>query len=189
MGTEKTITVVPICKRGGKEMAIRYSVDIDKAVEVLLYVANQVSDTYNALKVIYFADKLHLGEYGRLIYGDDYVAMQHGPVPSLAYNIVRKVRGDGPSWLTLPKSPDFSVEGNDVIPNRTPDMDLLSESDIGCLNEAIERYGKMSFRQLKRVSHADEAFQAVDEKDIMSLELIAQSLPNGDELLEHLRNG
>jgi len=170
-------------------MAIRHSVDIEKAIEVLLYVANEVSDTYNALKVIYFADKHHLGEYGRLIYRDDYVAMQYGPVPSLAYNIVKKVRGSGPSWLALPKSPDFSVRGHDIVPNRTPELDLLSESDIECLNKAIEQYGKMTFEQLKRISHRDKAFQAVDEMDIMSLELIAQSLPNGDELLEHLRSG
>ncbi len=170
-------------------MAIRYSVDIHKAIEVLLYVANQVPDTYNALKVIYFADKHHLGEYGRLIYGDDYVAMRLGPVPSLAYDIVKKMRGDGASWLTLPKSPDFSVEGNNIVPNRTPELDLLSESDIESLNKAIEQYGKMSFGELRDISHKDEAFRAVDEKDIMSLELIAQSLPNGDEVLEYLRNG
>ena len=170
-------------------MAIRQGVDTEKCIEVLLYVTKRVSDMYTALKVIYFADKRHLGEYGRLIYGDEYVAWRHGPVPSLAYNIVRKVRGDGPSWLTLPKSPDFSVRENDMIPDRTPNLDLLSESDIECLNEAIEQYGKMSFGQLKRVSHKDKAFRAVDEKDIISLELIAQSLPNADELLEHLRNG
>ncbi len=173
-------------------MPIRSSANVEKAFEVLLYIASrvQVPDIYHVLKIIYFADKQHLGEYGRFVYGDDYCAMQHGPVPSLAYDIVQWVRGDRDPWITFTVSPGFAVAGDDMSVHRAANLDLLSESDVECLDKAIEQYGGMSFGQLKRVSHGDEAFQAADadEKDTMPLELIAQSLPNGDELLEHLRS-
>ncbi len=175
-------------------MPIRSSANVEKAFEVLLYVASRIKvpDIYHVLKAIYFADKQHLGKYGRLIYGDCYCAMQLGPVPSLAYDIVKWVRGDRDPWTTFTTSPGFAVNVDDMmITHRAANLDLLSESDVECLDKAIEQYGNMSFGQLKQVSHEDEAFRAADadEDDTMSLELIAQSLPNGDELLEHLRNG
>ena len=35
-----------------------------------------------ALKLVYFADRYHLRRYGRPVIGDEYLAMQYGPVPS-----------------------------------------------------------------------------------------------------------
>jgi hypothetical protein len=60
----------------------KHRFDAHKALEVILYVAGSVPDMYRALKVLYFADREHLGRYGRLICGDTYVAMRLGPVPS-----------------------------------------------------------------------------------------------------------
>ncbi len=169
-------------------MGIRRRPNITKALQVLLYVTREVPDMYNALKVIYFADKQHLQEYGRFIYGDYYVALQYGPVPSLAYDIVKQVRGDG-SCVVQGAEEYLSLDGNDIIAHRDPDLDLLSESDAECLDEAIERYGDMSFPQLRDISHGDDAFQSADQNGFMSLVTIAESLPNSDELLEYLGNG
>ena len=47
----------------------RLRLDPRKALEVLLYVVRSCHDMYTALKVIYFADRLHLERYGRLIAG------------------------------------------------------------------------------------------------------------------------
>ena len=169
-------------------MSIRRRPNITKALQVLLYVTREVPDMYNALKVIYLADKQHLQEYGRFIYGDQYVAMQHGPVPSLAYDIVKQVRGDGS--CVVPGAEEYlSLDGTDIIAHRDPDLDLLSESDVECLDEAIERYGNMSFAELRNISHSDDAFQSADQNGFMSLAAIAESLPNSDELLEYLGNG
>lgn len=48
-------------------MGIVFKFDAEKAVEVLLYIAEKCPDVYKALKVLYFADKDHLAQYGRLI--------------------------------------------------------------------------------------------------------------------------
>ncbi len=169
-------------------MSIRRRPNITKALQVLLYVTREVPDMYRALKVIYFADKQHLQEYGRFIYGDYYAALQHGPVPSLAYDIVKQVRGDG-SYVAPGAEEYLSMNGTDIIAHRDPDIDLLSESDVECLDEAIEQYGNMSFPQLREISHEDEAFQSADQNGFMSLVTVAKSLPNSDELLEYLGNG
>jgi hypothetical protein len=48
-----------------------YKFDAEKTIETLLYITAQVHNTYNALKVLYFADKDHLTRYGRLISNDN----------------------------------------------------------------------------------------------------------------------
>lgn len=169
-------------------MAHRSRFNVEKAIEVLLYVSQRVQDLYVALKVVYFADREHLSRYGRLICGDSYVAMQYGPVPSGLYDLVKSVRGDGYCPIDLPLSDAFAVENRSIRPKRAPNLDLLSESDIECLDEAIAKYGGLSFNQLKRLTHRDRAFRAADGSGFMSLESIVLSLPDGKLLLEHLND-
>ena len=162
--------------------------DPEKALNAILWIAKHISGpTFHSIsKLLYFADRLHLERYGRLISGDSYVAMKHGPVPSGTYDIMKAVRGDGACELASEAEKAFGVRGSyDVVPRRDPDADVFSESDIECLNESIKRYGNLSFKELTRLSH-DEAWDAVDENDIIELEQIIATLPDGKALLEHL---
>jgi uncharacterized phage-associated protein len=168
-------------------MSIRYKFDAEKAIEVLLYIAERSPNIYNALKVLYFADKEHLVKYGRLICGDSYVAMRHGPVPSGLYDIVKYARGDGFCWLEVPINEVFGVRGHEIVPYRSAHLDFLSESDIECLDAAIKEYGHLSFGRLKELSH-DDAFRSSDENDFIPLDAIVNALPNGETLLDFLKN-
>ena len=166
---------------------IRSGPDVGKALEVLLYVAQSVPDMYHALKVIYFADKQHLAEYGRLIYGDSYVAMRLGPVPSVAYDIGKQVRGDG--WCVTKTAADcLEISGNSIVPRRKARMQLLSESERECLDAAIETYGNLPVSGLINRSH-DAAWESADQNDLISIEEIARSIPNSEALLDYLKNG
>lgn len=163
--------------------------DPEKAVESLLYVARHASipDIYHILKIIYFADKDHLEKYGRFIYNDTYVALRHGPVPSTTYDIIKYVRGDGYfAYDHALKS--FEVQPNDnIMPFRDAILDIMSDSEIECLDNAIKKYGSLSFKKLKELSH-DEAYKAADLNDIMDIETIAGTLKDGHLLVEHLHS-
>lgn len=167
----------------------RFRFDPDKALNLVLYVAGAVQQaTFHTIsKVIYFADKLHLQRYGRLICGDSYVAMKHGPVPSEIYDMMKDVRGDGFSehWHVAREA--FQVKGRaTVVPNRAPDLEVFSESDLECLRESIQTYGHLDFTRLTELSH-DAAWNATDDNDIIDLEQIIATLPDGPALLDHLR--
>ena len=168
-------------------MSIRSRFDPRKAIEVLLYIAERSPNVYSALKVLYFADREHLTRYGRLICGDSYVAMRHGPVPSGAYDLIKYARGDGVCWNSIPVTEAFAVQGRTIIPHRKARLDSLSESEIKCLDAAIKLYGRLSFGRLRDLSH-DEAFQAADENDFIPLEAIVKTLPDGELLLDYLHS-
>jgi uncharacterized phage-associated protein len=170
-------------------MSIKYRFDAEKALEVLLYITKRVPDMYRALKVLYFADKEHLAKYGRLICGDTYIAMEKGPVPSGVYDIVKHARGDGFCSVNIPIKEAITLQGYSIKPLREANLDYLSESEVECLNSAVEQYGYLSFAQIKKLSHDDAAFKESDENDQIPLEAIVKNLPDSELILGYIANG
>ena len=169
---------------GNVQMQRKYQ----KALEALVYIANKDERLYWILKTIYFADKEHLSKHGRQIFGDYYRAMKQGPVPSLAYDIVKCVRGNG--WFAFSNPAPSTVLGTPdrytVTTKRPPNTNFFSKSEIESLNNAYELVKNLSFNQLKELSH-DEAYKAVEQDEEMSLESIALTLGNGQEVLSYLQ--
>jgi len=164
--------------------------DPDKSVHTLAYVITKLGgavDAYILLKIIYFADKQHLNRYGRFLFGDTYVAMKAGPVPSGAYDAVKIARG-GSAWCRPhPLAKELlAVNENNVCALAKPDLDFFSESDLECLNEAIEECRNLDWREIWRRSHRDPAFRAADLNGEMTTTSIAKTLPNGEAVLEYL---
>jgi uncharacterized phage-associated protein len=148
----------------------------------------QPANVYNVLKCLWFADRDHLERFGRQIYGETYFAPEHGPVPSGAYDIVKYVAGRLKLWdLHFPEALEC-VEANatEIAAKRRPDLDLLSKSEIACLTEAARKYGGLSFRELKALSHQSEAFKNADLNGEISLTDVVNELPSGQAVLEHM---
>lgn len=163
-----------------------FSFDPEKTLEAILYISEKTQDLYHVLKILYFADKIHLSNYGRLIAGDSYVAMSNGPVPSHAYNIIKTVRGDESISYGIDLTNTFKVENkNNIIPIRKSNLEKLSDSDKECLDKSIIENKDLTFSQLKRKSH-DKAYKSADENDLISLTEIAKSLDNNKEVLKYL---
>ena len=162
----------------------------EKAQQAILYAAGNLPkdrNMYWVLKALYFADISHLHNFGRFIYGDSYSALQHGPVPSNAYNLVRNVKQAHAGLCDDEKTGSlFTVSEDDNIrPLVQADLSCFSKSDLVCLNEAIEKVKPLTFTKLKRLSH-DQAYLAAGENDSMSIESIAAMSSDGDSILEHL---
>ena len=166
-----------------------FEFDAKVAVEAVLYIATKSQEPtfHHIAKLLYFADLLHIERYGRFICGDDYVAMKNGPVPSRVYDMLKVVKGGYESSSFPDIQGAFCVKGYTVYPQRDPDFEWLSESEIECLNEAIQSYDQYSFGQLTSMSH-DAAWQSADENDFISLEAIVHRLGDPNYLLEHLTN-
>jgi uncharacterized phage-associated protein len=130
--------------------------DKKKSLNALLYVANRVQrkDFHKIFKIIYFADRQHLADWGRPITGDTYIAMEAGPVPSRLYDMLKIVRGDSylPDMEGLGKY--FQVENwMYVRPLQDADLNKLSVSEQEAMSEAIEKYATLSYDEIKEKSH------------------------------------
>ncbi len=167
-------------------MRVNY-LDIKKTIEAIVYVAEKTNDLFHIMKVLYYADKIHLEGYGRLITGDRYIAMKDGPVPSGAYDIIKSVRGDGLTQIDARPEDAFKVEDwTEIIPIRKPTLDYFSESDIEALNKSIETYAHMKLGELWDVAHEEPSYQQASFNSDISLTSIIESLDNAEILIEYL---
>lgn len=165
-----------------------FKFDYNKAIQSLLYVTKDIHNLYNIVKVFYFADKLHLSRYGRFIFGDKYIAMPKGPVPSKIYDILKFIRGDQNGFQDeeLKKMITYKSD-KEIKANIEANVDFLSETDIECLNESIKKYGDQHHSSLFRKSH-DKAYKSTPLNGIIKLEKIIETLDNSKEVKEYLDN-
>jgi hypothetical protein len=144
----------------------------DKALEIILYVVSKgCTNMYNVLKVIYFADKEYFKKTGHTLCKDRYVAMKNGPVPSAIYNLLTGMRewsqfnnyhALGAGTLAFEEEMSYILK-----PLRSPNLRLFGNADFPSLDEAIARYGFMSFEDLKNFSCQEINYQCADENDLM----------------------
>jgi hypothetical protein len=145
--------------------------NVPRVVEAILRVVTEASrrnmplTQYDIVKTIFLADKAHLNKYGRPVTFDSYVAMRDGPVPSLAYDLlkdkqeaVRKVPSGKLPWQRTP-APEL---GRTVYlyhtPERGVDGDILSPSDLSALGDALTTIQSLTFSQIRRLTHEDPAY-------------------------------
>lgn len=131
-----------------------------KTLHAALYILGYVQqvDFHKIFKILYFADQGHLKRYGRSITGEEYNAMEFGPVPSFLYDVFKSAQGGtSTSALVRQCSTLFQVENVNNKPHvrgaTVADLDTLSESDLEILNAAIRESINLSFNQLVEKSH------------------------------------
>ena len=166
--------------------------DHRKALHAMLFVVTHLpkpANVYNVLKCLYYADRKHLQEYGRQIYGDTFYALEHGPVPSAAYEIIKYANGRAKWDLQFPEAFEL-LDVNDIhVSARGPvDTELLSRSDMACLLDAARKYGTMSFGKLKKLSHQGKAFENADSNGEMKLADLIDELRDGEAVPSHLKD-
>mgnify|MGYP000866520920 CR=1 FL=1 len=165
----------------------KFSFKYDKALNALLYVTKNVHNLYNVVKVFYFADKLHLSKYGRFIFGDTYIAMEKGPVPSKIYDMIKSVRENRLDFQSAKLKKAIKVEKNDIYAIADPDFDYLSKSDLECLDEAVAKYGFADHRIIYKESH-DSAYNSTELNSEIMVEKIIGTLNNKEAVKDYIDN-
>lgn len=143
--------------------------NVDRIVAALYFVmaaaqrrGRNVSQ-YDLVKTLFLADRAHLNEWGRPVTYDNYCAMRHGPVPSLAYDLLKgneKAMRDHQlhdlPWKAIPhiKSTKHFVPIDGLL---NP-QDVLSESDIEVLENSLGVVQSLGFSQVRRLTHEDPAY-------------------------------
>ncbi len=181
-------------------MSLSPIINKDKLLHCLLYIASKgsLTDIVHMAKILYFAEKAHLQQFGRFICGSTFARLQYGPVPSEAYDLLKALANRHQSYFITTNLDLFEAARNVIgadISGRypryfavgKPSMELFSRSDLRCLDEAITTIGPLSFEELKERSH-DEVWKAAEDADqhFIHLETFVSALPNKEALLEYL---
>jgi uncharacterized phage-associated protein len=165
---------------------ITFSVDSEKLVNAMAYIAERVPGSTKMIlsKILYFADKEHLLAYGRPITGDVYIRMDHGPVPSLGLNLMRGKASTRQSVVYRAKMQ--TMPNHEIRVLSSPDLNYLSNSDCRELDASIEKYGKMTAKQLRDVSHHEETWKRTADNSPIPFELMFEGRQDAALMLELL---
>jgi uncharacterized phage-associated protein len=167
-------------------MAIRFKFAAQKAFAAIHWMVTQRNglDLHAALKTCYFADKTHLNEQGRPIFGATYRAMRFGPVPLEIYEMMK---GDALWKAELGKEQfpwDLSGYHLRCIANSEPDMDVLSETDMEHLARGLETSTSMDFSERTDATHGSDWQRA--SLGIMQYEDMIEDGPDRAAIIAYL---
>jgi len=165
-------------------MEERFAIIVNSLIYILNKFPNQKVDVHKLFKILYFAEKKHLSRYGKTITPDTFHALEYGPVPSDAYNIVKATRTgyQGPDTLGE-YSKYFKTTGMYVQPNVDLDLEWLSKSELKCLDESYLENKDLQFKEITDKSH-DEAWES--GFTIMTNYNIAKAGGASEELLSYI---
>lgn len=168
---------------------IRFRFNADKAYQAILWMLGEAAplDLHAVLKACYFADKTHLNEFGRPVFGARYRAMKYGPVPLEIYEMLK---GE-PLWLWEIGKDEFPwrlrgrgrIERVGKLPR--PNLGVFSESDLEHLKTGFARARAMTFNERTRETHGRDWQRA--NLGIMDYADMIEDGPDRDERIEDLR--
>lgn len=147
---------------------IRLQANRHKLLEAILYlIAKGEADgrpltQYQIVKSLFLADTAHLNAYGRPITFDNYAALEFGPVPVEAYDMLKPGYPWG-KWFGLPQEPwerhQVSARAFEYCrPAREANLRALSKSDIKALTAALERVRELGFGGVRDETHEHPAY-------------------------------
>lgn len=170
----------------------KFNENIETTVHSLLYILKMLggqADFHKVFKIMYFADQKHLIKYGVPISNDKYIAMNNGPVPSMIYDILKALRGEGLLVEFKEKfEPFFGLKNSfTVSASQEPELDNLSESEISALLESINENKKLSFKKLTEKSHDSAWERAMSDGEIELID-IAKAGGADKDMVNYIKN-
>ena len=146
-------------------MRLDYKPKFDKIVELLLYLSAKRpgADHYQAVKLLYLADKEHINRYGRPITFESYMALPFGPVASNALNMIKGNR-QTLARAGISKLPIQLKKLDNVIilnaPEREVNYDVFSKSDLKIFDAILKKFGSKTFNELYEITHSHDAYKS-----------------------------
>jgi uncharacterized phage-associated protein len=150
---------------------VKLEPNISKILEAIAYVIAEAGrrchlvSQYDVLKTLFLADKSHLNKFGRPVTFDNYFAMRAGPVPSVAYDLLKEdqptIKKYGIRNLPWARSARPEVGSGRYYYSNAKDVideDVLSPSDVAALCDAFATVRGMTVAQLRVLTHSDPAY-------------------------------
>lgn len=158
---------------------------LEKLKAILLYFFDNTDKRYlgkvKLMKLFYFLDFLHVKKYGLPVTYDNYVHLEHGPIPSTIKNLVDQVEEDVHSAILADTINILTTDGqkiHQVVGMRAlteAELKLFSDSEIEILSEVCRRFGTKNTQATEDESHTEAPW-----RDTQMLESIPYTMAGRD---------
>lgn len=147
-------------------------IPLAKLKAILLYFSNNTNKLgkVKLMKLIYFLDFVHIKKYGTPVTYDNYIHIEHGPIPSTIKNLI----DDAASDINSSKLVD-TISFQTVLTSRNPmtkilpmrdfsenDKDYFSETELEILKVVSDRFKNSSSDEIEEASHKESAWRETE---------------------------
>jgi len=140
--------------KGPERPPIRFQFDERKATAAaafLLHLHGGEMNHMRLIKLLYAAERASLKRLNRPIIGDRYVSMEHGPVVSRIYNLIKEEK-EFPAWaVSIQRSSPTTVR----LLGDEPHLGPLSDAEIDILREVSNQYRGMDQFAIRDKMHRE----------------------------------
>ena len=167
------------------------SYDVEKLIDIFTIFSKnkQELDKLRIAKLLYFIDKSHLRKYGRVVLGDRYYRMDHGPAPSLTLDLLNELFDPEFEFYVANKKIKknilydyLKVKGPYQLKlKKISKFDSLSVSEIEVINEVIKELGSLKTGDLIELSHKDATWKKTRENKEIDYCLFLEGLPDDEK--------
>lgn len=153
----------------------KVTADEAKFREFVLYVAreSEADQSVGAVKfnkLLFNADFIAYGTFGKPITGVEYKRLPNGPAPRLMMPILERMIGEGIAarskrlWMGTEQHRTFAL--------RDPDVDLFDSKELTLTNQIIKAYWGLSGTAMSKISHEFLGWKLAKEGEIIPYESI-----------------
>jgi len=167
------------------------SYNINKLVDALTIFAknNQELTKLRINKLLYFVDKEHLRNFGRLVFNDSYISLRCGPVAERSNNIINDFidceyfKSIDPqlgwsNYLSNFFELSKTSRGYDLLKlKQESDASSLSASELETIDSVLKKYGNRPTSILVDFSHDDAAWANTPQNEEIDYKLLLEGLP------------
>jgi len=177
-----------VCLHEGKEEKepkprMRISVpqkNLQKFKEVLLYILNKVGSKPNIgetviYKLLYFIDFDFYEKYEEQLIGATYMKNQYGPTPVEFARIVEQMIKK--AEIEKVKSDYFNYPQTKYLPRNRPDLTKFKASEIGVIDDVLNKLSDMNASQISDYSHGDIPWITTSEGEVIEYEAVFYRTP------------
>ena len=157
---------------------------IPKIKAMILFFANHTDPRLlgkvKLMKLFYFADFAHVKKHGAPITYDNYVHLEHGPIPSTIMNLVDAAETDTDNAIL---SDSIAIEVKEtslqkrIIPLRKfseKDAKYFSENELSAMETICQRFYDKNAKFIEDASHKEAAWKKTSESESIPYALAAE---------------
>jgi len=159
-------------------------ISLPKLKALLLFFGTYTDTKYlgkvKLMKLFYFLDFLHLKKYGAPITYDNYINLEHGPIPSGILNLVDSAIDDIDS-SSLSDTISFETPANTAMKRMIParkfseaDKKYFSESQLQIMEEVARKFGNKNTKFIVDASHKESPWKCTSMLESIPYTLAAK---------------
>lgn len=152
----------------------------EKFKQVLHYIISKTEAYPNVgkkvlYKLLYFIDFNYYELKEEKLTGEVYSKLKHGPAPRHFNAIATQLIDDG--LIEEKDVPYYGHTQKKYCSLKSPDLSLLSATELEHINETLCRYGTMNGSQIEALSHTDLPWVAGEDSGNLDYELVFYRSP------------